>query len=114
MKRVLLIATSTLFGRGVEHLLLQEPDLEFLGCETDLSRSLERVRALKPDVVIIVNERDANDLGDTLRTALQACGQIRVIELDPEDNAIGIYSGKQQVIKQVQDLVEAIVRPSAR
>jgi DNA-binding NarL/FixJ family response regulator len=113
IKRVLLIAANTLFGRGVESLLRHEPGLEFLGCETDVSRSAERVQTAKPDVVIIVNESTTSDLGATLRNSLEACGHIRVIELNPDNNAISVYSGQRQIIRQVGDLVEAIVGPSA-
>jgi chemotaxis response regulator CheB len=113
MKRVLLIASSTLFGRGVEDLLRQEPGLEVWGCRADVSRAVERVRALQPDVVIIERPNPSTDLGHTLRRVLRACEQLKVIELDPEDDTIWIYSSRQQVFEQVQDLVEAIEQSAA-
>lgn len=108
MKRVLLVASCTLFGRGVENLLRQEPGLEVLVCEADVSRAIERVKELKPDVVIIEHRTPATDLGNALRRMLRACEKLKIIELDSEDDTISIYSGRQQVIKQVQDLVSAI------
>jgi chemotaxis response regulator CheB len=108
MKRVLLIASSTLFGRGVENLLRQEPGLEVVGCEVDVSKVIERVRELKPDVVIIERNKTVNDAGNTLGSMLRVCKKLKVIEMDSEDDTISIYSGQQQVIKHVQDLVTVI------
>jgi chemotaxis response regulator CheB len=108
MKRVLLITSCTLFGRGVENLLRQEPGLEVMVCKADVSLAIEQVKELKPDVVIIEHRKPATDLGNALRRMLKACEKLKIIELDAEDNAISIYSGRQQVVKQVQDLVEVI------
>jgi len=108
MKRVLLVASGKLFGRGVENLLRQQPGLEVWGCEADISRVTERVKALQPDVVIIERRKPSTDDGHTLRCMLLACEQLKVIELDPQDDTIWIHSSRQQVFKQVQDLVKAI------
>ncbi|MCJ7550175.1 MAG: hypothetical protein MUQ30_10900 [Anaerolineae bacterium] len=113
MKRVLLVASGTLFGRGVENLLRQQPGLEVWVCEADMSRATERVKALQPDVVIIERRKPATDLAHALRCMLPACEQFKVIELDPEDDTIWIHSSRQQVFKQVQDLVEAIEQTAA-
>ncbi len=108
MQSVLLIASCTLLSRGLERLLQQEPGLDFLGCVHDLGNAGGSVEALRPDVVIVVKGEMADGLGDTLRAALQRGGQIQVVEIDPEDNAVSIYSGRQEVIGQMQDLVTAI------
>ena len=91
-------------------MLRQEPGLEIWTCEPDESRALERVKELRPDVVIIEHRKPATNLGNTLRRMLQACKRLKIIELDPDDETICIYSSHQQLVKQVQDLVEAIER----
>jgi chemotaxis response regulator CheB len=108
MKRVLLIASSTLFGRGVENLLQQEEGLDFLGCEVDVNQAMERVKTLKPDVVILERSQAVAELGNVLERILHMFDHLKVIELDPKDDNICIYSGQQQVVKQVQDLLKAI------
>ena len=113
MKRVLVIASTSLFGQGVENLLRQEPSLEVWACEADMSRAIERVKALQPDVVIIEYPKPATDPEHALRQMLRVGDQLKVIELDPEDDTIWIYSSHQQVFKQVQDLVEAIEQSPA-
>jgi DNA-binding NarL/FixJ family response regulator len=110
MKRVLLLTSGTLFGRGVENLLRQQPGLEIWVCEADESRAIESVKALKPDVVITVNRIPPTNPKNTLRSMLQACEKLKIIELDQEDENICIYSSQQQLIKQIQDLVEVIER----
>ena len=104
----MLVASRTLFSRGVENLLRQEPSLEVLVCEADVSRAAERVKELKPDVVIVEHRKPATDLGNALRRMLRTCEKLKIIELDSNDDTISIYSGRQRVIKQVQDLVEVI------
>jgi hypothetical protein len=104
----LLIATGALFGQGFNGLLEHEPTIDFLGCEIDPDKAFGRVSSLKPDVVVLVRDNAINDLGDTLRSALRACGRIRLIEPDLEDGAISVYSGKRQVARKFQDLTLAI------
>ena len=108
MKRVLLVVSSTLFGQGVENLLRQQASLEVWNCEMDVSRAIEHVKTLKPDVVIIEHRTPVDDIGCAVRLMLRECEQLKVIELDPEDDTICIYSSRQQVFEEVQDLMEAI------
>ena len=68
-----------------------------------MSQAIERVNTLQPDVVIIEHHKPATDLGNTRRRMLQTCKKLKIIELDPEDESICIYSSQQQVIKQVED-----------
>jgi chemotaxis response regulator CheB len=114
MIQVLLVFSSMLFGRGVENLLRQEPGLVVWSCEADVSRAIERVKALQPDVVIVEHRAAGDDLRDAVRQMLRVCEHLAVIELDLEDDMACIYSGQQQVIKQARDLVEAIEQSAAR
>jgi DNA-binding NarL/FixJ family response regulator len=108
MRRVLLIARRTLFGRGVENLLRQAPGLEVWVCAADEGEALARIEALQPDVVVLEHQEPATDAGHALKHILRANEQLKVIELDPQDDTIWIYSTQQQVFRQVADLVAAI------
>jgi chemotaxis response regulator CheB len=114
MRRVLLVFSSRLFGLGVENLLRQEPGLAVWSCEPDVNKAVERIHALQPDVVIVEHRELAVDLKDAVRQMLRACEHLTVIELDLEDDTACIYSGQQQAIKHVQDLVEVIEQAAAR
>ncbi len=92
----------------MENLLQQEKCLEFLGRVIDVSRAIERVKDLKPDVLIIQKSIVETDLGQTLRYMLRSCERIKFIELDPDDETIRTHSSRQQITKHVQDLVETI------
>ena len=111
MKRVLLIATSTLFGRGIEILLRQVKSLEYLGLETEEDKVIPRIEKQKPDVVIIEKSISESDFGKSLRQILWSSANLRVIELDLETDTISIHSCSEQLVKQVDDLVQAIIKP---
>lgn len=110
MIRVLLFVSNTLFGQGIEHLFRQESRLEVCGCEVDVSKAPERVKALKPDVVILERREPVKDLGHAVRLMVRECEQLQVIEMDPEDDTMCIYSGRQLIFKQLDDLMGAIER----
>jgi chemotaxis response regulator CheB len=111
MRRVLLVFFSGLFGRGMEELLSQEPGLEVWTCEADASSVVDRFHTLKPDVIIVEHREMAADLGDALRQMLRICERLVVIELDLAGDSAHIYSGQQQAIRQVGDLLGAIKQP---
>jgi chemotaxis response regulator CheB len=108
MRRVLLVATGSLFGKGVENLLIQEQSLEFMGCESDVVKAIEMIKVSKPDVVIVEKDILATDLGHTLRNLLWSCMKLKVIELDPADECISVHSSQQKLVKKVKDLVDVI------
>ena len=53
MKRIFMVSSQLLFSLGVENLLRQQAGLEIVGRETDATKALERIRELKPDVVLM-------------------------------------------------------------
>jgi hypothetical protein len=92
----------------VQNLLNQESNLNFLGCENDIKNAIVRVEYLQPDVIIVEKDLLETDQGHPLRCMLRSRIQLNIIELDPEDETISIYSCHQKIIKQVQDLIEVI------
>jgi DNA-binding NarL/FixJ family response regulator len=108
MKRVLLIATQSLFGLGVENLLHQEDNLEIIGCESDVDSAMQRVENQELDVVLIELGILETQLGHPLQDLLRSQPNLTVIELNPEDESICIYSSQHKTVKKVRDLVEAI------
>ena len=113
MKRIFILSSHPLFGRGVESLLRQETGLEIVGRETDVDKAIERIEELQPDVVIVDS---ADPAGDSTLVALHILREgvgTKVIGLNLQDNTIGIYRGEQRVVKGVKDLVEAIEQPAA-
>ena len=104
MKRVLIVSSHPLFGRGVESLLRQETRLDIVGWEADIDKAVERIRELQPDVVIL----DSGDpTPEVLRILREGLGT-KVIGLNLQDSTMCVYRGEQRVVKRIEDLVEAI------
>jgi DNA-binding NarL/FixJ family response regulator len=53
MRRIFILSSHPLFGQGVESLLRQEAGLIIVGQETDADKALERIKEIRPDVVIL-------------------------------------------------------------
>ncbi len=108
MKRIFILSSHLLFGRGVESLLHQETGLEIVGRETDVDKAIERIKELQPDVVIVDSADPAGDPTPAVMRILREEVGTKVIGLNLQDNIVCIYRGEQRVIQGVKDLVEAI------
>jgi chemotaxis response regulator CheB len=108
MMRVLILSSYLLFGQGVESLLRQEPGVDIVGRETDVDHAMERIREVRPDVVILDGSGPAHDPTLAVMRILREGVGIKVIGLNLQDNTMCIYRGEQRVVKEVRDLVESI------
>lgn len=108
MCRVFVLYVHSLFAQGVVSLLRQQEGLEVVGAENDAQQALDKIRALRPDVVIV----DGNDAGKSLPVSLPDIlhdGQrMRVINLHFGDNSMDIYDGQQVLANELEDLIAAI------
>ena len=108
MKRIFMFSTHPLFGRGVESLLRRETGLEIVGRETDVDKAMERIKELRPDVVILDSGDPACDPTPAVMRILREGVGTKVIGLNLQDNTVCIYRGEQRVVKEVKDLLEAM------
>jgi len=107
MKRIFMLSSHPLFSQGVESLLRRETGLEIGGREADADKALERIKELRPDVVVL----DSADLHDPMLVVMRILREgvgARVIGLNLQDNTMCVYRGEQRMVKTVEDLVEAI------
>lgn len=108
MKRVLLVSPHRLFSTGLESLLCRQGELEIVGPDTTPETAFERIKALRPDVVIAVNDPPACDpaaiAGRIFREGIPA----KVIEVSLCDKKMYIYHGEQLTTRGVADLLQAI------
>jgi two-component system response regulator DevR len=108
MKRVFLLSSHPLFGPGVESLLRQETGLDIVGRETDVEKAIERIRELRPDVVIVDCAEPACDAISVLMRIWREGLETKVLGLNLQDNTLCVYRGEQRIVKEVKDLVEAV------
>lgn len=113
MKRVVMLLSHPLFGQGVESLLRRETGLEIVGRETDANKVMERIKDLHPDVVILDGADPPCERVPLMMRILTEVVGTKVVTLNLKNNTMCVYRGEQRVVKQVQDLVEAIEQPVA-
>lgn len=107
MKRIFLVANHSMFGRGVAHLLQQEPALELIGYEPDLDQATPYIQELEPDIVVLATH-DASDLVLLgVMRLLHLMPQVKVFILSLQDNQLHIYQGTHHVIQELGDLTKA-------
>jgi AmiR/NasT family two-component response regulator len=106
--RVLIVSSHPLFSQGVESLLRREVQLDIVGREMDVDKAVERIKELRPDVVIVDSGHPACDLTPAVMRILREGVGAKVIGLNLQDNTMCIYRGEQRMVKEVKDLVEAI------
>jgi DNA-binding NarL/FixJ family response regulator len=107
MKRIFMLSSHPLFSQGVESLLRRETGLEIVGREADADQALERIKELRPDVVVL----DSADLRDPMPVVMRIFREgvgAKVISLNLKDDTMHVYRGEQRVVKQVEDLVKVI------
>jgi DNA-binding NarL/FixJ family response regulator len=107
-KRVIMLFSHPLFGQGVETLLRRESGVEIVGRESDANRLLQRVKELRPDVVIVDGADPVCDPLPLVMRILTEVGGTRVIGLNLKDNSMFVYQGERRMVKAVHDLMQAI------
>jgi DNA-binding NarL/FixJ family response regulator len=113
MVRVLVLSDESVLSFGVERLLRREATLEIVACEAAADEVLGRIQTLQPNVVILTPARQQGESTLAWLRILRDMPGIRLITLDLQDSAIGIYQGMTQPVQDVADLLDAIRAPLA-
>jgi hypothetical protein len=96
VRRVLVVHTDLIFGRGLQGLLVDVAGLEVIGYDPrDQSDLLQAVRLTEPNDVLLT--RGNLDLADvsTLLMFQRSDPKMRVIVMSPNDNLVHIYDSRQ-------------------
>jgi DNA-binding NarL/FixJ family response regulator len=113
MVRVLVLSDESVLSFGVERLLRREATLEIVACVATADEALGRIQTLQPNVVILTPARQQGESTLAWLRILRDMPGIRLITLDLQDSAIGIYQGMTQPVQDVADLLDAIRAPLA-
>ena len=108
MKRIFMVSGHPLFSQGVEMLLRQEQDLAIVGRETDADKAIERIKELRPDVIILEHALPECDPMPIVMRLLIERLNAKIIGLNLQANSIYIYREEQRMVRGVADLVTAI------
>jgi hypothetical protein len=107
--RVFIVASHPLFAQGVESLLHGRPGLAVVGMSSAELGVVEKIRELRPDVVILDADSDAQT--SLLPLLLRENLGVKLVGLTLENNRIDIYYQQQIIGTDVGDLVEAVRAP---
>ncbi len=110
MTRILLVSRQSIFSSGLQSLLTHQAQVVIVGQEADPVRAVERVKELRPDVVIVDSECPECDLAELALAIFRTRLKVRVIGLGLSDNAIHIYRNERIIAHGVEELMEAIER----
>jgi DNA-binding NarL/FixJ family response regulator len=108
MIRVVVVSNRSLFGRGIEHLLREQPDLDVHGWEGDRDGALRLIDQLAPDVVIF----DCGDL--ECDSALELVGslgdrsKIKTILVSLDETCACIYRGERRGTADLDSILDII------
>jgi DNA-binding NarL/FixJ family response regulator len=112
--RIVVLSHKSLFADGiVSQLRARAGQVDVEKVDAGLESALERVRAIKPQVVLL----DVNDT-DVFRRCpvpeiLQATPGAQVMQLDPNSDDILIYRASFQRARGISELVEVMERVAA-
>ena len=102
--RVFVISSRLMFGHGLESLLRQETNFDIVGQETNIDQAIKQMKDLQPNVVIL----DSENAVSRVTPILHASPGVKVISLSLQNNDLYVYQVKQWIVRETEDLVEAI------
>ncbi len=108
--RVFILYSHSLFARGVQSLLVQERGVEVVGVERDEPQAMDKIRDLRPDVILVDSGTHRRESCLTLSEIFQEMPGARVISLSLQENGIDIYDKQRILALTPEDLVRAIRR----
>ena len=97
-----------MFGRGLESLLRQKPELELVGQETDEQKAIAQIKFLQPQIVIWDSPEGPNDPMSTIIHILKENPGTKVVGLSLHDNNVYLFQVTQQVVNGLEELMETI------
>lgn len=108
--RVFILYSHGLFARGVQSLLSREQGVEIVGMEREDRKALERIRLLRPDVILVDSGTRRQDSCPIIAEIFREIPDARVISLSLTENGIDVYDKHRITASSPTDLVRAIRR----
>jgi hypothetical protein len=107
-RRLFLIWTSPLFRDSVR-LLLNRPEVEWVGMTADYASAMETVQILNPDT-ILVEEIDGVIPASIMEILETTTFDFRLIGVSLSENKLSVYRCEQWMITEVEDLVNLVLQ----
>lgn len=106
-RQVFMIWIHPIFRESV-YLLLDHPEVEWVGITSDIETAITEILSLKPDTILI--EEDAN-ISSRLTRILENCSwDYRLMGINLTDNQLNLYHHEQQVLARSEDLLRLVLK----
>jgi chemotaxis response regulator CheB len=90
------------------HLILNHPQIEWVGSNSDYVAAREQILSLQPDIVLVEDE-DEGDAPTLALSILETCTwDVRVIGLSLSNNKLSMYQREVRIVGQADDLLRLI------
>jgi DNA-binding NarL/FixJ family response regulator len=107
---VFVIWTHPLFHESVR-LLLEDPEVEWVGSASDYETARTEVLNLQPDTIIV--EEVENPISDKIIKILEGSSwNLRVIGLNLDSNKLSVYHRENRTVAQAEDFLHLITEDS--
>ncbi len=106
-RRVFVIWSNPLFHESLR-LLLNHPEVEWVGATSDHAAAHDQIVSLCPDTILIEEEEGGNAPAETLEILEASSADMRVIRLSLVDNELKVYHREQRTVGRAEDLLRLI------
>jgi hypothetical protein len=107
VRRVFIIWTNPLFHESAR-LLLQHPDIIWVGATADITTAYEEIMRLHPDTILFEKTRAAIP-ADLMEILEVETWDIRIIGLSLDNNEISLYHHEHQTVGKAGDLLQFVL-----
>lgn len=107
-RRLFMIWTSPIFRDSIQ-LLLDHPELEWLGMASDYGAVQEEINTLHPDTIVV--EEVAGGLPAQMIELLEGDNSVlQLICVSLEDNRLRIFTRENRAVAEASDLLQLILQ----
>jgi DNA-binding NarL/FixJ family response regulator len=106
-RRVFVIWVHPIFHDSVR-VLLQRPDVDWVGATNDHAAAPAQIAALRPDTVLIEEDEGGDASAEALSILASSVADVRVIRLSMADNELNIYHREHRTVAKADDLFRLI------
>jgi hypothetical protein len=106
-KRVFVIWTNPLFHESAR-LLLNHPDIIWIGAESDFTTALETIMRLQPDTILFEKTK-AGIPGEVIDILEVEAWDVKIIGLSLENNEMSLYRREHQTVVKAGDLLQFVL-----
>ena len=106
-RHVFMIWIHPIFRESV-YLLLDHPEVEWVGITSDLETAINEILSVKPDTILI--EEDTQ-IPSGLLNILENCSwDFRLMGINLSDNQLNLYRHEQQILWRAEDLLQLVLK----